>query len=219
MHYGRAMSERLRQRLIDHLQNASAIRSREVRDAFLEVPREIFIPEVVEAHGMDAAYLDEAFPTKTDDRGDAISSSSQPQIMALMLEESNVGRGDRVLEIGTGTGYNAALLRALVGNQGAVTSVELDPQMAERARQSLTREAGLDVVVGDGRSGYAPGAPFDRILVTARGLGGAARVHTEPNQRESIPDDPRASRRRKANPIGLSRPAARRRSLEARWTD
>jgi protein-L-isoaspartate(D-aspartate) O-methyltransferase len=165
------MSELLRQRLIDYLQSASAIKTGAVRNAFLEIPREIFIPEVVEARGLDVAYLDEAYPIKTDERGDAISSSSQPQIMALMLEESNVGRGDRVLEIGTGTGYNAALLSALVGNQGAVTSVELDPQLAERARLSLSRaRRAVDVIAGDGRSGYAPGAPFDRIVVTASSL-------------------------------------------------
>jgi protein-L-isoaspartate(D-aspartate) O-methyltransferase len=165
------MGDHPRQRLIDQLERASAIRTRGVRDAFSAVPREIFIPQIVEEKGMEAIYLDEAYPTKTDALGDAISSSSQPQIMALMLEESNVGQGHHVLEIGTGTGYNAALLSALVGSHGRVTSVELDPELAEQARQALHRaKRVVDVVAGDGRDGCPSAAPYDRIIVTASSL-------------------------------------------------
>lgn len=69
----------------DDLEKASAIETRQVRDAFLSVPQEIFISEVGEEKGIEAAYLDEAYPTKTDGRGDPISSSS-PQIMARCLD-------------------------------------------------------------------------------------------------------------------------------------
>ncbi|MGH2630062.1 MAG: protein-L-isoaspartate O-methyltransferase family protein [Actinomycetota bacterium] len=165
------MSRRLRQRLVRQLESASTIRSAPVRQAFLEVPREIFVPDVVARLSVAAAYRDEAYPTKTDLRGDAISSSSQPGIMALMLEELSVSPGDRVLEVGTGTGYNAALLSVLVGTKGRVISVELDPGLSRTARGAV-RAAGqrASLVTGDGRGGWEANAPYDRIIVTASSL-------------------------------------------------
>ncbi|HET7929720.1 MAG TPA: methyltransferase domain-containing protein [Actinomycetota bacterium] len=165
------MTRRQRQQLVRRLETASAIRTQTVRTAFLEIPREIFIPDVAERLGIGAVYRDEAHPIKTDTRGDAISSSSQPQIMALMLEEARVSPGHRILEIGTGTGYNAALLSALVGAKGRVTSIELDPQLASQAKRSI-RVAGqrARVIVGDGRRGWRDDAPYDRIIATASSL-------------------------------------------------
>lgn len=97
------------------------------------------------------------------------SSSSQPSLMAAMLAQLDVGPGHRVLEIGTGTGYNAALLAELVGESGCVSSVELQPGVAAEAAAHL--DAGgwsdVEVVVGDGGRGHAPGAPYDRVIVTA----------------------------------------------------
>jgi protein-L-isoaspartate(D-aspartate) O-methyltransferase len=135
------VGQRRRALLVRQLEAASAIRSATVRDAFLQIPREIFIRDVAERLGIAAVYRDEAYPTKTDPHGDAISSSSQPQIMALMLEELRVSPGHRILEVGTGTGYNAALLSDLAGPKGHVTSVALDPELARGARHSL-RAAG-----------------------------------------------------------------------------
>jgi protein-L-isoaspartate(D-aspartate) O-methyltransferase len=156
---------------VRQLESTAAIRSSVVREAFLQVPRELFVPDVAKRLGIAAVYRDEAYPTKTDPRGDAISSSSQPQIMAQMLEELRVLPGHRVLEVGAGTGYNAALLSVLVGPRGHVTSVELEPELATRARRSV-REAGrrASVVVGDGRGGWEANAPYDRIIVTASSL-------------------------------------------------
>src|SRR5436190_17433440 len=158
------MSRRHRQRLVSQLRTSAAIRSTAVRDAFLQVPREIFIPSVADEQGIAAVYRDEAYPTKIDELGHAISSSSQPGIMASMLEELRVSPGHRVLEVGAGTGYNAALLSFLVGRTGRVTSVELDPGVARQARRAV-RAAGerATVVVADGRSGWEPNAPYDRI--------------------------------------------------------
>jgi protein-L-isoaspartate O-methyltransferase len=88
--------------------------------------------------------------------------------MALMLERLRLEPGQRVLEIGAGTGYNAALLAALVGPKGHVTTVDIDPEVAERARIALAEHDGSVVVVtGDGRDGHVAGAPYDRIIVTA----------------------------------------------------
>jgi len=166
-----AMSQHLRRSLVGYLESVGAIKTRAVRDAFLAIPRETFIPTLVREQGLDAAYLDEAYLTKTDDRGDAISSSSQPQIMALMLEELRVLPGHRVLEIGAGSGYNAALLSHLVGRDGAVTTVELDPDLAAGADDTIRRSGyAVRVEVGDGRNGFPASAPYDRIVVTASSL-------------------------------------------------
>ncbi|MFC5185665.1 methyltransferase domain-containing protein [Actinomadura harenae] len=95
------------------------------------------------------------------------SSSSAPFIMARLIEALDVRPGMRVLEIGTGTGYNAAVLAHLVGVE-KVVSIEIDPVVASRARAAL-ESAGfrVKVVVGDGELGHAAGAPYDRVIATA----------------------------------------------------
>ncbi|TQN31146.1 protein-L-isoaspartate(D-aspartate) O-methyltransferase [Haloactinospora alba] len=95
------------------------------------------------------------------------SSSSDPRIMSRMIDAADLVPGMRVLEIGTGTGYNAALLAYLLGAENVV-SVEVDVSVAEYARSSLAA-AGypVRVVAGDGTEGYPPGAPYDRVIATA----------------------------------------------------
>jgi protein-L-isoaspartate(D-aspartate) O-methyltransferase len=132
-----------------------------VRDAFLAVPREHFLP----GRPLEQVYRDEAIVTKTGERGMPTSSSSQPTIMALMLEALRLEPGMRVLEIGAGTGYNAALLERIVGAEGRVVSVDVDPATAAEARERLRGE--VEVIAGDGRDGWAAGSPYDRIVVTA----------------------------------------------------
>jgi protein-L-isoaspartate(D-aspartate) O-methyltransferase len=128
----------------------------------------MFVPEFTEREGLAAVYRDESILTKRNEHGVPLSSSSQPAIMALMLEQLQLAEGMRVLEIGAGTGYNAALLSVLVGRHGRVVSVDVDPEIAQGARQAL-RKAGYRarVVVGDGREGFAGASPYDRIVVTA----------------------------------------------------
>jgi protein-L-isoaspartate(D-aspartate) O-methyltransferase len=86
--------------------------------------------------------------------------------MAEMLDELGLEPGQRVLEIGAGTGYNAALLEQVVGPGGRVTTIDIDPETATRARRAL-KGTGVKVVTGDGREGYAARAPYDRIILTA----------------------------------------------------
>lgn len=126
------------------------------------MPRERFVPEV----DLEAAYRNEAIATKVTEAGHGLSSSSQPSIMAIMLERLRLEPGHRVLEIGAGTGYNAALLQHIVGDKGRVVTVDIDPETASRARRAL-KETRVKVVTGDGREGYATSAPYDRIVVTA----------------------------------------------------
>jgi protein-L-isoaspartate(D-aspartate) O-methyltransferase len=161
-------SGRFRRQLVQALRRDGCIRSSRVRDAFLEVPRELFVVEFAEREGLAAVYRDESILTKRNPHGVPLSSSSQPAIMALMLEQLQVEAGMKVLEVGAGTGYNAALLSLLVGSRGRVVSVDVDPEIASDARRAL-RAAGYKarVVVGDGRQGYADAAPYDRIIVTA----------------------------------------------------
>lgn len=147
---------------------AGRLRSDAVAAAFSAVARESFIPEVLAEHGPQAVYRDEVHVTKKNARGLPLSSSSQPSIMAEMLELLDLRPGQRVLEIGAGTGYNAALLAHIVGPGGRVTTVDVDAAIASGARRSL-RAAGyrVTVVTGDGRAGWPQRAPYDRILVTA----------------------------------------------------
>jgi protein-L-isoaspartate(D-aspartate) O-methyltransferase len=166
----RSTSARLRAALVDQLRTRTkgALSSEAVAAALMAVPREIFIPEVLAARGLEAVYRDEAHVTKRDPQGMPLSSSSQPGLMAEMLELLDVHPGQRVLEVGAGTGYNAALLAHLVGPGGRVTAVDVDAGIARRARAALkTAGAKARVVVGDGREGYPARAPYDRIIVTA----------------------------------------------------
>jgi protein-L-isoaspartate(D-aspartate) O-methyltransferase len=157
-----------RQRLVAHLRRAGTLTDPAVERALLTVPRELFVAPVAARHGLQAVYRDRAIVTKRDALGRPTSSSSQPRIMAAMLQQLQVRPGQRVLEIGAGSGYNAALLATLVGPGGLVVSVELDDQVARSARAALARGGyRVQVATADGRHGWAAGAPYDRIIVTA----------------------------------------------------
>jgi protein-L-isoaspartate(D-aspartate) O-methyltransferase len=126
-----------------------------LRDALLEVPRHLFVPPQLAA----VAYQDTPLPIGFD------KTVSQPFIGALMLDLLDLERGQRVLEVGTGLGYQAAVMAEL---GASVFSVEIVEEFAEGARLRLG-SLGYDVEirVGDGSRGWAEHAPFDRILVTA----------------------------------------------------
>ena len=128
------------------------------------VPREHFAPTRADA------YDDSPILLKRATSGAVVSTISQPTMIASMLEDLAVEAGQRVFEVGTASGYNAALLAELVGADGRVVTVELETDLAEHAAEALT-SAGygerVTVVAGDGAEGYAPAAPYDRIIVTA----------------------------------------------------
>ena len=136
-----------------------------VEAAIRAVPREAFLPGTP----LTEAYGGSPVVTHRDEHGVATSSASAPGIVAAMLAQLDVRPGHRILEIGAGTGYNAALLAHLTGHEGHVTTVELDPAIAAEAEKALAA-AGyghVTVVAGDGEYGHAPQAPYDRIIVTA----------------------------------------------------
>jgi len=115
---GPAESTKLRGQLVAELERRGLIQSDRVREAFLAVPRELFVPEFAAREGLAAVYRDQAILTKHNEHGVPVSSSSQPAIMAEMLEQLELAEGMNVLEVGAGTGYDAALLSLLVGKRG-----------------------------------------------------------------------------------------------------
>jgi protein-L-isoaspartate(D-aspartate) O-methyltransferase len=138
-----------------------------VERAFRRVPRHVFVPDV----DLDFVYRDSNIPTKLQG-GEIVSSSSQPAIMAIMLEQLALKPGQNVLEVGAGTGYNAALLSEIVGARGHVTTIDLDADTVANARGALSRAGYSSVRVerADGQAGFPETAPYDRIIATV-GLG------------------------------------------------
>lgn len=157
-------TRRQRNKLVAALQKSGCLRDSRVAEAFATVPRHLFVPD----QPSKDVYTNRAFVTKKVS-GVPVSSSSEPSIMAIMLEMLDVPPDARVLEIGAGTGYNAALLAHLAGKRGTVTAVDLDPDTARAARKHL-RDAGTSrvrVIAADGALGHSRCAPYDRIIVTA----------------------------------------------------
>jgi protein-L-isoaspartate(D-aspartate) O-methyltransferase len=154
-----------RARLARSLRDSGRTPSPAVQAAFASVPRHLFVPEL----SPDAAYADDALVIKYDPDGLPVSSSSQPAMMAIMLEQLGLAPGHRVLEIGTGSGYNAAVLAHIVGPGGGVVTIDIDPGLIARAQASLAAAGCTSVQArcADGGFGDPGGAPFDRIIVTA----------------------------------------------------
>jgi protein-L-isoaspartate(D-aspartate) O-methyltransferase len=158
------MSAQGRARLAESLRDsgrAGAV----VSAAFLAVPRHLFLPRV-EAW---EAYRDAAIVVKSDGEGLAVSASTQPAMMAIMLEQLGLAAGQRVLEIGTGTGYNAAVMAQLLGDAGSVVTIDVEADLVEQAQANLAAAgmSGVTVSCGDGADGAPARAPYDRIIVSA----------------------------------------------------
>jgi protein-L-isoaspartate(D-aspartate) O-methyltransferase len=179
-------SSSLQQQLVDLLKSAGHLSSPAVEAAFRAVPRHLFLPDVM----VEEVYRDLPIPTKSlNDR--VVSSSSQPTIMAIMLEQLDLKPGQRVLEIGAGTGYNAALIAHIVGREGQVVTMDIDEDIVEGARRHLS-DAGyphVRVICGDGFTGYPQDAPYDRIILTvnAGDIAPAWREQLKPGGRLLLP--------------------------------
>lgn len=156
-------ADRLRDALVEELKASGHVRSRAVEAALREIPRHAFLPDLPLAQ----AYEDRYFVLE-EREGQPITSASQPSMMAIMLEQLALEPGHRVLEIGAGTGYNAALMAHVVGPTGSVTTIDVEPHLVAAARARLAA-VGLDrvrVLCADGGHGYPEGAPYDRIILT-----------------------------------------------------
>ncbi len=177
------LADRLRRALVDDLVERGVIRSEVWRRAFERVPRHHFVPAFYEWEEgapppsaplelatdplglLPRIYADDPLPTEMEDSR-ITSSSSKPSMMAAFLEALEVEDGNAALEIGTGTGYNAALLCERLGSE-RVTTIDVVPDLVERARARLAA-CGYEpvVAVADGADGYPPRAPYDRIVAT-----------------------------------------------------
>lgn len=154
-----------RKELVDELKERGILTQKNVINAMLKVPREKFIPESVRS----SAYIDTPLAIGS---GQTISA---PHMNAMMCEILELKKGDKVLEVGTGSGYHAALCAEIVApansdSQGHVYSIERHEDLAEEARKNFG-ETGysqrITVIIGDGTLGYKREAPYNKILVTA----------------------------------------------------
>jgi protein-L-isoaspartate O-methyltransferase len=182
--------------LVANLTDHGHITNRAWADVFAATPRHPFTPEVIvttpagyrvlsgsnsdyRQEWLDAVYSDEPLVTQHKRHagghllpsGDALhvptSSSTMPSLMAQMLEALDVDDGMRILEVGTGTGYNAALLSHRLGDR-SVVSIDIDPGLVDQARRQLAELGHTPaLLVGDGGSGAVEYGPFDRIIATA----------------------------------------------------
>jgi protein-L-isoaspartate(D-aspartate) O-methyltransferase len=169
-------AQELRQGMVADLVAGGALVSPEWRAAFEHVPRHAFVPtyyrhtptshQLIDASDADewlaGVYADELLLI----RPDATSSSTVPSLMAVMLEALDPDAGDRILEVGTGSGYNAALLSHRLGDDN-VTTVDIDAELADLARERLVAANYRPAVrVGDGLAGWPDDAPYDKLIAT-----------------------------------------------------
>jgi len=145
-----------RRNMVDHQIQGRGVADPGVLAAMLKVPRHLFVPDKMRGQAYDDNPISIGF-------GQTIS---QPYIVALMTERLSPGRADRVLEVGTGSGYQAAVLAELAGQ---VFSIERIPELVIKARNTLSSLGYQNVTVqeGDGTLGLPEEAPFDGILVSA----------------------------------------------------
>ena len=176
----------LREALVDRLVAEGRVRSPTVESALRSVPRERFVPDVP----VRDAYEDRPQLVKADARM-TLSTISQPTMVAIMLELAELQPGDRVLEIGSGTGYNAGLLGTLVGPTGSVIGIEIEADLVRRSAQALADAgiANVEVHAADGRLGWPDDAPYDCVMATvgAEGVPAAWREQVADGGRLLVP--------------------------------
>ena len=159
---GRAVEfQSIRERMVERYRAEGYIKTEEMARAMLRVPREEFMDSAY----IEYAYYDQPFPIP----GDGRQTISAPYMYPIFYEALGIKSGEKVLEIGAGSGYGAALARELVGAAGKVVSIEINEVTHEFARSNLIRAGYGDVLLirGDGSLGWPPESPYDKICVTA----------------------------------------------------
>ncbi|MDF9813016.1 protein-L-isoaspartate(D-aspartate) O-methyltransferase [Streptomyces sp. SPB162] len=188
-----ADAAQLRNVLVDKIRESGFACTPAVETALRTVPRHLFVPETT----LEDAYANAVVDVKFDTRGTSISCASQPQIVATMLDQLDAQPGERILELGAGTGYNAALLAHLVGETGHVTTIDVDHDLVEGARAHLAAAGftNVEALTHDGAVGHADRAPYDRIIATvgAHGVPHAWMQQLAPGGRLVVPQRLRGS--------------------------
>lgn len=150
----------LRKEMVRRYKLGGYIKSKRMEEAVLAVPREKFMS----LNYREYAYMDRPFPIP----GDGRQTISAPYMYPVTYEPLGLERGMNVLEIGAGSGYGAALAKELVGEEGTVVAIEINPDTFRFAEKNLkTTGYDVEVVLGDGTLGYPDRAPYDAISVTA----------------------------------------------------
>lgn len=157
------MPEKELSEMVDYLIQTGYLKREQIKKAMLAVDRVYFVSKSEKRF----AYADSALPIGY---GQTISA---PTVVAFMLEKLEIKEGMKVLEVGTGSGYNCALLSELVGEKGKVISIDVVPELVEVAKVNIKKcspklkTGNTKLLVGDGSCGYKKEAPYDRIIVTA----------------------------------------------------
>lgn len=152
------MFEDQRERLVEKLKMEGYIKTKAVEKAFLETQRELFVPEKLK----DYAYVDTPLEIGN---GQTISA---PHMVAIMCEALDLKKGQKILEIGAGSGYHAAIVSKLIGDKGHIYTIERFPSLADNAKKNFEKVGIKNVTVelGDGSEGLSKYAPYDSIYVT-----------------------------------------------------
>ena len=153
------LTERMeeREKLLAELESGGYLNDPRLEEAMLGGPRHVFVPKELR----DAAYEDRPLPIGF---GQTVSA---PHMVAMMSTALRLEGGENVLEIGTGVGYHAAIVKALVGPKGRVTSVEFLPELAQLAKKNLkAAKQKVEVQEGDGAKGWPANAPYDAVYIT-----------------------------------------------------
>ena len=148
-----------KEQLMEHWTSSGIIKDRKVIDAFKKVPRELFVAE----ERKEEAYGDYPLPIG---KGQTIS---QPTTVMIMTQALELKEGDKVLEVGSGSGYQAAIIANIIGNKGKLISTEIVNDLAELAKENIKKLKlkNVEIIKHDGSKGYDKEAPYDKIIITA----------------------------------------------------
>ncbi|GBD34411.1 Protein-L-isoaspartate O-methyltransferase [bacterium HR35] len=150
--------------LLDYLEKVGVLKTKIIKEAFKKFDRKDFLPEEVK----EFAYYDSPIPV-----GEEVGqTSSQPYVTAFLIELLQPKEGNKILEVGFGSGWTTAILAELVGEKGKIFAFEIDEKIFNLGKQNLERYNFLEkgrviLILGDGSKGLKEESPFDRILVSA----------------------------------------------------
>ena len=150
-------TKQMKQSLINYWIKLKTITDKRVINAFKKIPRENFLPKTLKEY----AYEDKPLPILKK------QTISQPTTIMIMTQALEVKPGNKILEIGSGSGYQSALLSILVGKKGKILTLEIIPELVNFAKNNLKKFENVEVIQGDGSKGYKKQAPYDRIIITA----------------------------------------------------